>query len=101
MTIPYRPLGHISAVLEKMGLEVTYAYEDIVYVSHSAFILQMGEKGEDVYFYFNIDSNEDDREEVVKQLTDAAVESGLNFIHNGLFEMTQKDEENVELKFYS
>ena len=101
MSIPYRPLGHISVVLEKMGLEVTFAYDDIVYVSHSAFILQMGEKGEDVLLYFNVESEENDRGEVLSQLEDAANDSGVHFIESGTFEMSQKDDDNVELKFFS
>lgn len=99
-TVPYRPLGHISAVMEKMNLEVTFAYENIVYVSHSAFILVMGEIGEEVFLYFNIESNEEDRQEILRQLTEAATGSELSFIDSGFFEMNQKGQEEIELKFY-
>ena len=101
MTVPYRPLGHIAEVLQKIGLEVTYAYDDLVYVSHSAFILQMSEeKNEDVLLFINVESEEDARDELMKQITDAAAGSGLNFINSGMYKMSQAEDEQIRLEFF-
>ena len=53
MSVPYRPLGLIMEAVELMGLEVTHAYEDLVFISHNAFLLRMGSEGQQVYLYFN------------------------------------------------
>lgn len=51
MPLPYRPLGYIREVVNQLGLEVTYIYEDLVYIEHNAFLLQMGDRGKSHIFF--------------------------------------------------
>ena len=46
MALPYRPLGLVKQLLEEIGIEVTYAYEDLVFVQHNPILLQFGKVGE-------------------------------------------------------
>ena len=68
MTIPYRPLAIVREIINAMGLEVTYAYEDLVHVEHNAFLLQMGESGEIVNLYFNTESLAEERDKITDRL---------------------------------
>ncbi len=99
MDIPYRPLGIIVGIVERMGLDVTYAYEDLVFISHNAFLLRMGEKGEQVHLYFNEESEEDQRDEVQEQLTGLGTESGVRFLNSGTYNMTQREDEQLDIHF--
>ena len=36
MSVPHRPLGLVKEMLTAMGLESTYVYEDLVFVSHNS-----------------------------------------------------------------
>jgi hypothetical protein len=101
MTVPYRPLGHVREVVNAIGLEVTYEYEDLVYVEHNAFLLQMGDSGEVVNLYFNTDSSVEERDNIADQLCNEGQARQLQIIRKGLFTMRQKsDGENIEIQFF-
>ncbi len=99
MTVPYRPLGLISAMIEEMGLEVTYAYEDLIFISHNAFLLRMGEKGEEVYLYFNQECEFDKRGEILKTITELGASRKLEIIDSGTYEMEPRDDEQLDIRF--
>jgi len=80
MDIPSRPLGLIVGIIEQMGLDVTYAYEDLVFIELNAFLLRMGDKSEQVHLYFNTESDVDQRGAVAEQLSALAGKEGLQII---------------------
>ena len=100
MTVPFRPLGIITEMIEQMDLEVTYAFEDLAFISHNAFLLRMGEQGEIVHLYFNEESQPDKRDIVLEQLTNLATERGLKIINSGTYTMTAREEdEQLDIHF--
>lgn len=101
MSVPYRPLGHIREMINALGLEVTYIYDDLVYVEHNAFLLQMGEQGEVVYLYFNTESAPGQRDEITGQLEKAGRARELAVQRKGTFSMVQvPDDERIEMSFF-
>ncbi|MGD9210917.1 MAG: hypothetical protein PVI90_09070 [Desulfobacteraceae bacterium] len=102
MTVPYRPLTYVREVIKAIGLEITYVYEDLVYIEHNAFLLQFGESGEIVYLYFNTESLPHERDKIASQLVNEGQLRRLNIIRKGLFTMSQKaDGENIEIQFFN
>lgn len=100
MTIPCRPLGLIKEMINTVGLEVTYVYEDLVFIQHNAFLLQMGEQGEDVGVRFNTESNPDARTELAGRLTRAGSLFNLVISEQGLFRLSHEEgEENFQIEF--
>jgi len=100
MAVPYRPLGHIREMVNALGLEVTYIYEDLVYVEHNAFLLQMGERGEMISLYFNAESDPAERDGISGQLEKAGQARELSVNRKGTFTMSQlPDEERIEITF--
>ena len=100
MTVPYRPLGIIVQVIEQMDLEVTYAYEDLVFISHNAFLLRMGDKGENIHLYFNEESEADKREQIEQQLIDLATNFELNILNSGTYHIQPREDEQVDIHFH-
>ena len=100
MMIPYRPLGIIAEMIEQMDLEVTYAYDDLVFISHNAFLLRMGARGEQVYLYFNNESERDKRQDILDQLSTLAQDRGLSLLHHGTYVMTPRDDAQLKICFY-
>lgn len=49
----FRPLGLVKEMVNSMGLEVTYAYEDLVFVEHNAFLLQFDDEKQLVALHIN------------------------------------------------
>lgn len=100
MTVPYRPLGLIKEMIETIGLEVTYVYDDLVFIQHNAFLLQMGKEGENVTVRFNVDSNPQARSELTARLQRAGTPLSLNIAEQGLFRLNESpEEENIQIEF--
>ena len=100
MSIPYRPLGMIVEVIEQMDLDVTYAYEDLVFIEHNAFLLRMGEQGSQVYLYFNEESRPEDRDDITQHLTELAWRRGLHILNSGTYIMkSRQEDEQVDIHF--
>ncbi len=100
MTIPLRPLGLIKQMIDETGLSVTHVWDDLVFIEHNAYILQMGEKGEDVLLHFNTESDEDKRDEITATLMLLGKESGLKVNRAGTYSLKQRDDENIDIEFH-
>ncbi len=91
MDIPYRPLGLLRELIESMGLAITHVFEDLVFVEHNAFLLQMGEEGADVRLWFNSQSLPAERSGIADTLAAIGMECGLHIDRRGTFRMTQQE----------
>ena len=101
MSVPYRPLGHIREVVASVGLEITYVYDDLVYIDHNAFLLQMGAQGERVNLYFNTESSPNERGTITRELQEAGQQRQLDILRKGTYAMSQKPgEEAIEIQFF-
>ena len=100
MSIPYRPLGLIKEVIESIGLAITHVFEDLVFIEHNAFFLQMGERGEEVRLYFNTESDVAVRDDIARQLAEEGRKQGLNIEWLGTFRVAQGEgSEHFQLEF--
>jgi hypothetical protein len=98
--IPYRPLGLIKQLLETHGFSVTHCYEDLVFIEHNAFLLQMGNKGADVSLVFNVDCTPDMKIKIEQALVAAGQESGLNIKAEGSYRLTPNPEnDTLDIEF--
>jgi hypothetical protein len=94
----YRPLGLVKEMLESMGLTPTYAYEDLVFVEHNAFLLQFEE--ETVGLHLNVDCPEKESEALTARAVEAGAAVELKIIPRGRYELTADEEgENMSLRF--
>lgn len=93
--VPYRPLGLLKELLENHGFSVTHCYEDLIFVEHNAFLLQMGDRGEDVNLLFNVDCSSDKRAEIEQSLSTAAPAFGLQITTKGTYSLTPNEQDNT------
>jgi len=101
MPVPFRPLGLIRDIVETLGLNVTYTYDDMVYIEHNAFLLRMGEQGEQVHLYFNSESDEQEREKITADLRTAGKKHQINILRSGTYTMTAiVEKESIEIEFH-
>jgi hypothetical protein len=99
MTEDVRPLGLVSAVLAGMGLEVTYVYDDLVFVSHNAFMFQFEDKAGAVRLYFNVDCPEEEAAGILDRLVSSGRGKGLTISPQGRYELGQNQDESMSLRF--
>lgn len=97
--LTYRPLGVIKDLLEINGLNLTHVYEDLIFMEHNAFLLQMGEKGEDLFLVFNVDCDEENRQSVTNTLVESGKDFGFNVIAKGTYTVSQNDDDTLDIAF--
>lgn len=98
----FRPLGIAKEIVEDMGMEVTYTYDDLLFVEHSAFIIQFDdENSKNLFLHFNVDCEKKAARDIEKTITEIAKQKKFTIINKGLFEMAaMEDSEELQLKFY-
>jgi len=96
-----RPLGIATEIIQETGLDVTYTYDDLVFIEHNPFIIQFDDENlKNLKLFFNIDCEPETAGKLVSQLTDAASQRGFTITGSGKFEMKQKENtEEIDIKF--
>ena len=93
--VPYRPLGLIKELLEAQQFTITHCYEDLVFVEHNPFLLQMGDRGEEVFLIFNTDCKAESRELITHQLQTGGRAAGLSISTKGTYTMSPNEADNT------
>ena len=81
---------------------MTHAYEDLAFISHNSFLVQIPEAGGEKSFklFFNKDCDESAIGGIVGQFAALSEQRGFKAENSGRFEMTQKEDDQLELRFY-
>jgi hypothetical protein len=99
MALQYRPLGEVKSLLEQIGEDITYAYEDLVFVRHNHFLLQFGTTGDILWYFANVETLESDALRYYDCLEGAATEKGITLRNGGLYRLSEGANENISLEF--
>jgi len=95
-----RELGLVREALSAAGMDMTYAYEDLVFLEHTGFLLQFTEKERELLIHRNHEAVEDELAGAITLLQHKAKEVGLILNQGRCYRLTQeKDKENIQLKF--
>jgi len=88
-------------IKDACGLDIAYAYEDLVFSEHGIFILQFADTtSNNMYCWFNSDCFENERISLFKSLTVTGNLNKTKIEYKGLFEMIQKDgAEQIDIRF--
>lgn len=99
--VALRPLGIVKNLVEAMHLDISYVYEDLVFVEHNAFLLQMSsEKGEDIVVWFNEESTPEDRPQIFSRLQQTGHALGLLLQDKGTYSIDADDGgDSLKLRF--
>ena len=102
MSIQFRPLGKVREMIQSLGLDISYAYDDLVFADHSLFIIQFDDKKANLLkLFFNIDCEAQELKRIEKLLGAEAQLAGLIIEKKGTFSLQQKVEaEELELTFH-
>lgn len=102
MTIPFRPLSDVKMVLEEAGADISYAYDDLIFVDHTAYLLQFDdEKPSNLKIYFNLDIESGEAEQAELKLKPLLEKRKMKLVKAGQFELKQKEEsEEIEILFF-
>lgn len=94
-----RQLGKITALLAELGLEVTYAYDDLVFVQHSAFILQFTEEPAQLKLFINTECEPAEANQTASEVILALSNAGFSVQLVGRFFLTPNEDETLNIEF--
>jgi len=100
MAVPLRPLSRIQFVLERLGLTITYAYDDLIFVEHNAFMIKMGESGANVFVYVNVDADVKEYPPIIDKLVSDGKKEELIIKYSGKFKMVDAGNEQINIEFF-
>lgn len=82
------------------GIDIAYAYEDLVFSEHGIFIFQFdAKKADTIYCWFNQDCEETYRLSLLKSLNTSAALNHMTIVYKGKFDMIQKENEQISVNF--
>lgn len=100
MTIPQKPLALVKEMVEQLGQDVTYAYEDLVFVSHDHYLLRFTEQNDELALHINTECSPDQAEKLAEAVTVAGAAKGLNVTRQADYTLTANEaDETLSLAF--
>ena len=96
-----RPLGLATEIIDDLKLEVTYAYDDLLFVQHNTFIVQFDDaQKKNFRVYFNIECEAETVTRLEQALSAAARARECLIENGGKFELvTQEGASEFQLRF--
>ncbi len=94
-----RPLGKITALLADLGLEVTYAYDDLVFVQESGFILKFADDPEQLKLFINTECDPQRSNAVAADIVLEFDRAGFIVTPVGRFFLTPNEDQTLNLEF--
>lgn len=99
-SIPFRPLGLVKTALDRLGMEITYVHEDLIFLEHNYFLLQFGDAGEDLLVYTNKEAKEGDVITAIDLIAQEVSQLGITLSYQGMYALEGGEEEELRLAFY-
>jgi len=95
-----RDLEKVRIIIkEATGLDVMYAYDDLVFPEHAVFLIQFDDQHLNNYLcYFNKDCTIAGKNQILENLKKVCMQKKCTLLSKGTFNMKQKGEE-LEIKF--
>ncbi|HSH14339.1 MAG TPA: hypothetical protein VLA15_11330 [Desulfurivibrionaceae bacterium] len=93
------PLGKVKQIVEAVGMDISYAHEDLVFLEHNAFLLQFTDHADEIRLHRNIEAEAGALADVLVLLRVAAAGVGLELTEGEPYRLTPVDGENIQLEF--
>ncbi len=93
------PLGKVKQIVEAVGMEVSYAHEELVFLEHNGLLLQFTENESEVRVHRNIKANQAELIDDLLRLQKEATSYGLLFSAGCPYRLSEVDAENIRIEF--
>jgi len=96
-----KPLGKIKELVEAAGMQISYAYDDLVFLDHNAFLLQFDDDGRTVFIHTNREAESGEISRGVANLKKAASAANDVVMVEGVFyTLTQVEDNSISIEFH-
>ena len=97
--IPIMKLGVVKEIVEAIGMGISYAYEDLVFLDHNALLLQFTQDSDMVLVHTNREAATEPAQATLAALQQAAQEKEMTFLAGRAYALTQGEGEQVNIEF--
>ena len=94
-----KQLGKVTAVLADLGLEVTYAYDDLVFVQDCAFLLKFTEEHDELLLYVNTDCDPEVANPMGAEIVLAMDKQSISMLGSGRYSLEEGANDTVNITF--
>ncbi len=96
-----RELGLVREALSVAGMDLAYAYEDLVFLQHNGFLLQFTDWHRQLLIHINVEAKEAAMAGAISLLQNSGTELGLVFSMGQKYRLRVSDneDENIQLEF--
>jgi hypothetical protein len=101
MGLKFRPLNVVSKIMQHVGFEPGYAYDDLVFSDNAVFLIQFDNADEKTLnLFFNEDCLQDFASEITIKMNEAARKENFTLVSKGKFSLNQEnDKDEITIKF--
>jgi hypothetical protein len=97
--IPYRPLGIVKNIIESLGAEISYVYEDLIFIKHNHFLLRFGDVGEKMFFHRNEEIPKEEAADHFSVLRREAAGHGISLTQESSYRLEESSDGELRLAF--
>lgn len=95
-----RELGLVREALEGAGMNLSYAYDDLVFLEHTGFMLQFTDWERELLVHTNVEADNQSMLGAISLLKAKGEEVGLVFTEGQKYKLNPvADSENIQLEF--
>ena len=94
-----KPLGIVKEIVETAGMSISYAYDDLVFIAHNAYLLQFTDKNSELMIHVNSEADESAIQEDITRLKAEASARNIVFKDGSRYTLSQEGNENIRLEF--
>ena len=94
-----KKLGIVKNIVEAVGMNITHAYEDLVFLEHNAFLLQFTDNSDQLLIHWNSEADRAALQDTVTLLQGTAENHAMTFIIGSDYSISQADDENLKIEF--
>lgn len=93
------PLGVVKNILERVGMDISFAYEDLIFLEHTGFLLQFSDNDKEILVHMNSEADEAMVSRDIGTLVETALHHDMRFLKGQRYTLAKEDEEHIRIKF--
>ncbi len=93
------PLGKVKTIVEALGTDITYAYEDLIFVEHNGFLLQFTESDQEILVHSNSEADQATVADDIKRLRQIASGQGIQVLNGDIYTVDEGPDQSIRLTF--
>lgn len=94
-----KPLGRVKEIVESAGMGISYAYDDLIFMEHNAFLLQFTDSDNELLIHRNKEADAKAVTGDIAKLKQAASSHDMAFKDGTTYTLSQADDENIRIEF--